>query len=214
MLSIAAVTPEGLPIPDSINGPWVVGVAVPGTRIMGLSSVNGAAVNASLGRNPGTGNGIWGTRFYAAYVSGTAALVRARFPKLTAHQVIRRLTETAHNRAHTVDNQVGYGIVDPVAALTFDLAPGDPMPTEHLSTALHVPLPAPGPDLTPRNVALLGAGAAGIQRLAVARTSRERRGKPAPELSALTDHETRCEEKGFGSRKRVSARQQQHQVER
>jgi len=159
VLSVAAVTPEGIPMPDSINGPWV-GVAAPGARIMGLSSDNGAAVNASLGKDPGTGNGIWGTSFSAAYVSGVAALVRAKYPELTAHQVIRRITETAHNPAHKVDNQVGYGVVDPVAALTFDVAPGPPRPAERLTTMLHVPPPPPAPDTTPRNVALLGGAAA------------------------------------------------------
>jgi membrane-anchored mycosin MYCP len=158
VLSVAAVTPQGLPMPDSINGPWV-GVAAPGSRIMGLSSLNGAAVNASPGKDPGTGNSIWGTSFSAAYVSGVAALVRAKYPNLTAHQVIRRIMETAHNPARTVDNQVGYGVVDPVAALTFDVPAGDPRPAEHLSSALHVPPPRPAPDLRPRTVALLGAGA-------------------------------------------------------
>lgn len=161
VLSVAAVTPQGLPMPDSINGPWV-GVAAPGSRIMGLSSLNGAAVNASPGKDPGTGNGIWGTSFSAAYVSGVAALVRAKYPNLSSHQVIRRITETAHNPARTVDNQVGHGVIDPVAALTFDVPPGDPRPTEHLSTALHVPPPRPGPDLRPRTVALLGAGAVAL----------------------------------------------------
>ncbi|PBA42270.1 type VII secretion-associated serine protease mycosin [Mycobacterium avium] len=159
VLSVAAVTPEGVPMPDSINGPWV-GVAAPGSRIMGLSSENGAAVNASLGKDPGTGNGIWGTSFSAAYVSGVAALVRAKYPNLTAHQVIRRITETAHNPAHKVDNQVGYGVVDPVAALTFDVAAGDPKPVEHLTSKLHVPPAPPAPDTRPRTVALLGGAAA------------------------------------------------------
>ncbi|WP_431241064.1 type VII secretion-associated serine protease mycosin (plasmid) [Mycolicibacterium aichiense] len=159
VLSVAAVTPEGVPMPDSINGPWV-GVAAPGSRIMGLSSENGAAVNASLAKDPGTGNGIWGTSFSAAYVSGVAALVRAKFPNLTARQVIRRITETAHNPAHKVDNQVGYGVVDPVAALTFDVAPGEAKPVEHLTSNLHVPPPAPAPDTRPRTVALLGGAAA------------------------------------------------------
>jgi membrane-anchored mycosin MYCP len=167
VLSVAAVTPQGLPMPDSINGPWV-GVAAPGSRIMGLSSLNGAAVNASPGKDPGTGNGIWGTSFSAAYVSGVAALVRAKYPNLTAHQVIRRIIETAHNPARTVDNQVGHGVVDPVAALTFDVAPGDPKPAEHLSSALRVPPPRPAPDLRPRNVALWGAGAVVLAAGAIA----------------------------------------------
>jgi membrane-anchored mycosin MYCP len=158
VLSVAAVTPDGRPMPDSINGPWV-SVAAPGFRIMGLSSVNGAPVNALPDRDPGMGDGFWGTSFSAAYVSGVVALVRAKFPNLTAHQVIRRITETAHNPPRGVDNQVGHGVVDAVAALTFDVAPGDPRPAERLNTALH---PSPGPplpDLRPRNTALIGGAA-------------------------------------------------------
>ena len=157
VLAVAAVTPDGQPMPDSIAGPWV-GVAAPGWRIMGLSNVNGAVVNALPDKDPGMGDGFWGTSFSAAYVSGVAALVRAKFPNLTAHQVIRRITETAHNPPRGVDNQVGYGVVDAVAALTFDVPAGDPKPKEHINTALHVPPPAPGPDLRPRDTALIGAG--------------------------------------------------------
>jgi membrane-anchored mycosin MYCP len=155
VLSVAAVTPDGQPMPDSINGPWV-SVAGPGFRIMGLSSVNGVPVNALPDRDPGMGDGFWGTSFAAAHVSGVAALVRAKFPNLTAHQVIRRIIETAHNPARGVDNQVGHGVVDPVAALTFDVPAGDPRPVERLNTALHVPPAPPRPDLRPRNTALIG----------------------------------------------------------
>jgi len=42
LLRAGAVTPDGQPLPDSINGPWV-SVAAPGWRIMGLSNTNGAA---------------------------------------------------------------------------------------------------------------------------------------------------------------------------
>ena len=101
---------------------------------------------------------MWGTSFSAAYVSGVAALVRAKYPNLTAHQVIRRIMQTAHNPAHTVDNQVGYGVVDPVAALTFDVAAGDAKPAEHLSSALHVRRRRRHRISRPRNVALIGAG--------------------------------------------------------
>jgi membrane-anchored mycosin MYCP len=158
VLTVGAVTPDGQPLPDSINGPWV-SVAAPGWRIMGLSNTNGAAVNAQPDRDPGLGNNFWGTSFSAAYVSGVVALVRAKFPNLTARQVMRRITETAHNPPRGVDNAVGFGIVDPVAALTFDVAAGDPKPVEHLTSDLYVPPAPPGPDLRPRNTALLGGAA-------------------------------------------------------
>lgn len=173
VLTVGAVTPEGLPLPDSINGPWV-SVAAPGWRIMGLANTNGAAVNARPDE-PGLGAGFWGTSFSAAYVSGVVALVRAKFPDLTAAQVIRRITETAHDPARGVDNQVGHGVVDPVAALTFDVPPGNPKPAETLTTDLYVPPPPPGPDLRPRNSALIaGAAVVGlcVAALAVAAVRR------------------------------------------
>jgi membrane-anchored mycosin MYCP len=158
VLTVGAVTPDGQPLPDSINGPWV-SVAAPGWRIMGLSNTNGAAVNAQPDRDPGLGNNFWGTSFSAAYVSGVVALVRAKFPNLSARQVMRRITETAHNPPRGVDNAVGFGVVDPIAALTFDVDPGDPKPVERLTSELYVPPPPPGPDLRPRNTALIGGAA-------------------------------------------------------
>jgi membrane-anchored mycosin MYCP len=157
VLTVGAVTPDGLPMPDSLAGPWV-SVAAPGYRIMGLSSTNGAPVNGLPDtNNPGTGNGYWGTSFSAAYVSGIAALVRAKFPNLSAAQVIKRITGTAHNPAQGVDNQVGYGVVDPVAALTFDIPAAGPGPVGPESNKLQVPPPPPPPDTAPRTTALIGA---------------------------------------------------------
>jgi membrane-anchored mycosin MYCP len=155
VLAVGAVAPDGQPLPKSIAGPWL-GVAAPGLQIMGLSNANGAPVNALPAREPGKANPFWGTSFAAAYTSGVAALVRAKYPNLTAHQVIRRITETAHNPPRGVDNTVGYGVVDAVAALTFDVPLGDPRPQERLTTFLRVPPPPPAPDLRPRHTALIG----------------------------------------------------------
>ncbi|CQD25044.1 subtilase [Mycolicibacterium conceptionense] len=100
-----------------------------------------------------------GTSFSAAIVSGVAALVRAKFPELTAHQVINRLISTARPPARGVDNQVGHGIVDPVAALTWDLKdPGARVGPERLSSPLHIPPPPPPRNMTPVWVALGGIG--------------------------------------------------------
>ena len=100
----------------------------PACEVMGLSSVNGAPINALPARDPGKAIPLSGTSFATAYTSGVAALVRAKYPQLSAHQIIRRITETAHNPPRGVDNKVGYGVVDPVAALTFDVPPGDRLP--------------------------------------------------------------------------------------
>ncbi len=157
VLTVGAVAPDGQPLPQSIAGPWV-SVAAPGLEVMGLSSVNGAPINALPGREPGKAVPLSGTSFATAYTSGVAALVRAKYPQLSSHQIIRRITETAHNPPRGVDNKVGYGVVDPVAALTFDVPPGDRLPPEHLTKLLNVPEPPPPPDLRPRHTALIGAG--------------------------------------------------------
>ncbi|ODR04183.1 type VII secretion-associated serine protease [Mycolicibacillus koreensis] len=124
VLSVAAVDTTGAPLIRSLTGPWV-GVAAPGVKVLGLSPQTGGPVNAYPPVRPGEATQpFWGSSFSAAYVSGVAALVRARFPGLSAHQVINRIVATAHNPARGVDNQVGAGLVDPVAALTFDVPAG------------------------------------------------------------------------------------------
>lgn len=127
VLSVGAVDAYGAALDKSMSGPWV-GVAAPGTHIMGLSPQGGGPVNAYPPSRPGEKNmPFWGTSFSAAYVSGVAALVRAKFPELTAYQVINRIVQSAHNPPAGVDNKLGYGLVDPVAALTFNIPSGDRM---------------------------------------------------------------------------------------
>jgi subtilisin family serine protease len=60
-----------------------------------------------------------GTSQAAALVSAVAALVRAEYPTMTATEVADRLTATARDSGPAGrDRQYGYGIVDPVRALT------------------------------------------------------------------------------------------------
>ncbi|BDB45792.1 hypothetical protein IWGMT90018_62380 [Mycobacterium kiyosense] len=99
VLSVGAVDNTGAPISKSLAGPWVA-AAAPGVGIMGLSPQTGGPVNAYPPIHPGEKNmPIWGTSFSAAYVSGVAALVRAKYPTLSAHQIINRILQTAHNPA-------------------------------------------------------------------------------------------------------------------
>lgn len=150
---------EGAPMPSSIAGPWVQ-VAAPGTPIIGIANTpEGPAVNARTNlQKPGETIPLWGTSYAAPYVTGVAALIRARFPDLTAAQVMRRITETAHNPAREVDNAVGFGIVDPVLALTASIDPGPRLPVVNLTQIIARPTPPPVVDHTPRTVALI-AGA-------------------------------------------------------
>lgn len=177
VLSVGAVDTTGAPLPNSLSGPWV-GVAAPGVGIMGLSPQTGGPVNAYPGIRPGDKDiPFWGTSFAAAYVSGVAALVRAKYPNLTAHQVITRIQQTSHNPPRGVDNQVGYGVVDPVAALTFDVPPGDRVAPDSATRIVTPPPAAPPPDHRARNIALGFAGAvlAAVTMTAIVQRARRAR---------------------------------------
>ena len=70
----------------------------------------------------GLDHGYWkvqGTSFGAPMVSAAAALIRARFPTLSAANVVNRLIKTADDEgAPGRDSLYGYGALDPLAALT------------------------------------------------------------------------------------------------
>ena len=166
VLTVGAVDEDGRPTTQgsqgqastSVAGPWV-GIAAPGTDVIGLSPRDDGVINAIDGPD----NTLLvpsGTSFSAAIVSGIAALVRAKYPQLSAYQVINRLTRTARAPARGVDNQIGHGIVDPVAALTWDVPEGPLKPPQQLSAPLNIPKPVPHRDMVPVWVAaggLLGA---------------------------------------------------------
>jgi membrane-anchored mycosin MYCP len=177
VLSIGAVDNTGAAISKSLAGPWVA-AAAPGVGIMGLSPQTGAPVNAYPPIRPGEKNmPIWGTSFSAAYVSGVAALVRAKYPALSAHQIINRIVQTAHNPPRGVDNQVGYGVVDPVAALTFDVPAGERLPPAAHSRVITPAPPPPPPDRRARTVAVAFAAivAAAVAAASVAARARRAR---------------------------------------
>jgi membrane-anchored mycosin MYCP len=157
VLTVGAVDSTGAPLDSTMAGPWV-SIAAPGTDIESLSPRDDGLMNAVEG-SKNTLVPQAGTSFSAALVSGVAALVRAKYPQLTAHQVINRLLATARAPARGVDNQVGHGIVDPVAALTYDLPPGEPVGPQHFAAPLVLAPPKVGRDMTPIWVAGAGVGA-------------------------------------------------------
>lgn len=175
VLSVGAVDLAGNAVGKTLAGPWV-GVAAPGVSVMGLSAQDGAAVNAYPPARPGEAAvQFWGTSFAAAYVSGVAALVRAKYPNLSAREVIRRIEQTAHNPARGVDNRVGFGVVDPVAALTFDVEPGDRVAPGSQTETLTVPAPPPPPDRRAHRVAVGVAAGLVVGVLLAAAVARLRR---------------------------------------
>jgi membrane-anchored mycosin MYCP len=158
VLTVGAVDTSGAPMDKlSVAGPWV-SIAAPGTDIVGLSPRDDSVINAIDGPD----NSLLvpaGTSFATAIVSGVAALVRAKYPQLSSHQIINRLIRTARAPARGVDDQIGYGVVDPVAALTWDVPDGSILPKQ-LSSPLNMPPPPASRNMTPVWVAAGGLGAA------------------------------------------------------
>ena len=116
---------DGQPSAFTMAGPWL-GIAAPGENIVSVSNGEGGGLANGMPDGRGELAGLNGTSYAAAYVSGAAALVRSRFPDLTAAQVIDRLTATAHRGARAPSNVDRAGTPDPVAALTWQLpAPAD-----------------------------------------------------------------------------------------
>lgn len=177
VLSVGALSASGRTAPSTMAGPWV-GIAAPGERIVSVS--NDAAGGLANGL-PDSDHGfapVRGTAYASAYVAGVAALVRSRFPELSARETVDRLTATANGAARSPSNLVGSGRVDPVAALTWNV----PERIETDGAAVRSVAAPPAPpvyDPTPRIVAFTGVGVLALLVL-IAAVVHNRRKDPTP----------------------------------
>ncbi|MFD9372904.1 type VII secretion-associated serine protease mycosin [Streptomyces sp. NPDC060020] len=130
VLAVAASDRNNERAPFSQPGDFI-GVAAPGVDM--VSTV------------PGFGQCIDnGTSFSAPYVAGVAALLRAEHGDWTAEQIVWQIQNTAERSVNGHDDYVGWGIVDPVRALSHDQeAPKAPVPD-----------PGPPPAAAPEAAAL------------------------------------------------------------
>jgi subtilisin family serine protease len=113
VLAVAGVDRHGKHADFSVTGTPVV-LSAPAVDIVstGLLSENGG-YRASEGTSDAT-----------AIIAGAAALVRSRFPQLSATEVVHRLTATADDKGPPGrDDLYGYGVVNLVKALTADVPP-------------------------------------------------------------------------------------------
>lgn len=153
VLTVGSVNADGAPSAFTLAGPWV-DVAATGEGITSLSPAGDGLVNSVAGQHGS--RPLAGTSYAAPLVSGLVALVRARFPELTARQVMQRIESTAHHPPAGRDALVGNGAVDPLAAISTG-------PIPQPVAAKPSPLPPPQPptryqsDRRDRNVALVGA---------------------------------------------------------
>ncbi|MGH3916302.1 MAG: type VII secretion-associated serine protease mycosin [Pseudonocardiaceae bacterium] len=161
VLTVAATNKNDEAAEFSIRGPWV-DVAAPGTGAVSLD-VAGPGLTTTLVTSKGQRNPIDGTSFAAPYVAGLAALVQERFPDLTARQIMHRIERTAQGTAGPGgrNDALGYGIINPVAALTAVLPEEAGITPERTSGGpLTDVILSPPEDPRARTVALAGAGAA------------------------------------------------------
>jgi type VII secretion-associated serine protease mycosin len=90
--------------------------------ITGKETVVTAPATQLVGARPGGYWRVQGTSFAAPMVSGTAALIRSRWPTMPAGEVVNRIIRTAKDRGPAGrDATYGFGMVDPTGALTADV---------------------------------------------------------------------------------------------
>ncbi|MFC4120073.1 S8 family serine peptidase [Nonomuraea zeae] len=143
VLAVGSATPDGRRA-DSSNTATPVGVLGPGVGIIAPWPRGSYKLD------------LEGSSFSAAYVSGTAALVRARFPHLDQEQVRRRIIATADG---SVGKGTGAGMVNPVLAVSAVL-PFEPAGRPVVAAPAPAPIPAdaiakvPAEDVVTRNISL------------------------------------------------------------
>ncbi|MFJ8645070.1 type VII secretion-associated serine protease mycosin [Streptomyces sp. NPDC093546] len=106
-----------------------VGIAAPGVDM--VSTVPGGGHCADNG-----------TSFSAPYVAGLAALIKAKHQDWTREQIVAQIQQTAERSVAGHDRLVGWGVVDPVRALTEDDKPIDKPVAHEGVTRAEAPTPA------------------------------------------------------------------------
>jgi membrane-anchored mycosin MYCP len=158
--------------PASYPGVLSVGAVDPTGALAGFSDQRSHVAVTAPGEDvtsaaPGPGyaqEDLSGSSFAAPFVSGVAALVRARYPRLTARQVVARIVATADGNTGP---GTGNGLVNPVEAVTAILggtSAQGPSPSAAGPVSVSRTLP---PDRTARPALEVTAGSLGAAVLVV-----------------------------------------------
>ncbi|WP_035839314.1 type VII secretion-associated serine protease mycosin [Kitasatospora azatica] len=146
VIAVGAVDETGKRSDFSETGSFLDLVA-PGTNILSLGT-----------RGPGHALDQ-GTSFATPFVTAVAALVRAYHPELTPAQVKHRLEVTADHPGTALPNpQVGWGMVDPYAAVATILPEEGKQPTRPAPSPAPLTLPQAAPPAPSNSGTLLFAG--------------------------------------------------------
>ncbi|MGW2027973.1 S8 family serine peptidase [Streptomyces decoyicus] len=116
VVSVGAVDKAGKVWAKSNSGSQLM-LSAPGVEITSASATAGQYRLAD------------GTSDATAYVSAAAALLRSKFPDLSAGQIANRLVKSAglppgQKGLQLPDSRYGYGFIQPLKALTADISPG------------------------------------------------------------------------------------------
>ncbi|SBV28050.1 type VII secretion-associated serine protease mycosin [Micromonospora krabiensis] len=110
VIAVGGVDREGKLASVSVAGPEV-DVVAPAVDIYSTS------IDGKYRKGTGTSDAT-------AIVAGAAALIRSKYPDMSAREVAHRLTATAVDKGPPGrDDEYGYGVIDIVAALTADVPP-------------------------------------------------------------------------------------------
>jgi membrane-anchored mycosin MYCP len=149
VLTVAGLNRAGAASVDSSSQGISIGVAAPAEGL--------------IGGLPSGGYADWaGTSGAAPIVSGVAALIRSKWPEMSAKQVINRIVTTASDAgAPGKDPIYGFGVLNAEAALKNDVPETQANPLGSISDWIRVhrrgepaaPVPAPAPSAAPSSPA-------------------------------------------------------------
>lgn len=111
VVAVAGITQDGLAWSGSVGGPDV-SIAAPSCDIVLTDPISSSPSGFSISQ---------GTSASAAIVSGVVALVRSKFPQLSASNVINRIIPAAKKVLPGRDDRYGFDVIQPLAALTADV---------------------------------------------------------------------------------------------
>jgi len=112
VVGVAGVDKDGIHVESSQIGDYV-DIAAPGYEIAGPAPNGGGYAYYPKG----------GTSFAAAFISGIVALVWGNRPDLSGPEVIDRILRTADAPPNGWDQAIGYGVANPIWAVTSLAAP-------------------------------------------------------------------------------------------